>query len=160
MGHIVYHYSFYVSSVTSLLFRRMDNDVTPPTPPKILSSIQSLHRRGPSRKMETDIPPIFIFVWGIAIFVVIQFVFACLIFGVLTVPPIFIFLIGIAIQIVFACFIYAVFMAWNFLFVDPVDDSLALVVTEEIKKSDLEKGQAQSQRVIICNKGKVHGRKL
>ena len=155
MGHIT---SFYVSSVTSLLFRRMDNDVTPPTPPKLFSSLQSLHRRGPSRKMETDIPPIFIFIWGIAIFVVIQFVFACLIFGVLTIPPIFIFLIGIAIQIVFACFIYAVFMAWNFLFVDPVDDSL--VVTEEIKKSDLEKGQTQSQRVIICNKGKVHGRKL
>ena len=111
--------------------------------------------------METDIPPIFIFIWGIAILVVIQFVSACLIFGVLTIPPIFIFLIGIAIQIVFACFIYAVFMAWNFLFVDPVDDSLALVVTEEIKKSDLEKGQTQSQRVIICNKGKVvHGRKL
>ena len=109
--------------------------------------------------METDIPPIFIFVWGIAILVVIQFVFACLIFGVLTIPPIFIFLIDIAIQIVFACFIYAVFMAWNFLFVDPVDDSLE--VTEEIKKSDLEKGQTQSQRVIICNKGKVvHGRKL
>ena len=108
--------------------------------------------------METDIPPIFIFIWGIAIFVVIQFVSACLIFGVLTIPPLFIFLIGIAIQIVFACFIYAVFMAWNFLFVDPVDDSLA--VTEKIKKSDLEKGQTQSQRVIICNKGKVHGRKL
>ena len=65
----------------------MDNDVTPPTSPKILSSLQSLHRRGPSRKMETDMPPIFIFVWGIAIFVVIQFVFACLIFGVLTIPP-------------------------------------------------------------------------
>ena len=109
--------------------------------------------------METDIPPIFIFVWGIAILVVIQFVSACLIFGVLTIPPLFIFLIGIAIQIFFACFIYAVFMAWNFLIVDPGDDSL--VVTEEIKKSDLEKGQTQSQRVIICNKGKVvHGRKL
>ena len=108
--------------------------------------------------METDISPIFIVLWCIFILVAIQFVFACLIFGVLTTPPIFIFLIGIAIQIVFACFIYAVFMAWNFLFVDPVNDSL--VVTEEIKKSDLEKGQTQSQRVIICNKGKVHGRKL
>ena len=48
-------------------------------------------------------------------------------------------MLGIAVQIVFACFIYAVFMAWNFLFVDLVDDSLE--VTEEYKKSDLEKGQ-------------------
>ena len=93
----------------------MDNDVTPPTPPKIFSSLQSLHRRGPSRKMETPIPPIFIF------------------------------MLGIAVQIVFACFIYAVFMAWNFLFVDPVDDSLE--VTEEYKRSDLEKGQIYLQRV-------------
>ena len=83
--------------------------------------------------METDISPIFIVLWCIFILVAIQIVFACLI------------LIGIAIQILF--------------FVDPVDDSLA--VTEKIKKSDLEKGQTQSQRVIICNKGKVvHGRKL
>ena len=42
------------------------------------------------------------------------------------IPPIFIFMLGIAVQIVFACFIYAVFMAWNFLFVDPVDDSLEI----------------------------------
>ena len=54
-------------------------------------------------------------------------------------------MLGITVQIVFACFIYAVFMAWNFLFVDPVDDSLE--VTEEYKKSDLEKGQTYLQRV-------------
>ena len=62
-------------------------------------------------------------------------------------PPIFIFMLGIAVQIVFACFIYVVFMAWNFLLVDPFDDSLE--VTEEYKKSDLEKGQTSLQRVQI-----------
>ena len=63
--------------------------------------------------METDIPPIFIVLLGIAILVAIQFVFACLIFGVL--------------------------MVWNFIVVDPVNNS------SEVKKSDLEKGPESRQ---------------
>ena len=78
--------------------------------------------------METDIPPIFIVLLGIAILVAIQFVFACLIFGVL--------------------------MVWNFIVVDPVNNS------SEVKKSDLEKGQESRQtefELYLWNHGLPYG---
>ena len=51
----------------------------------------------------------------------------------------FIFLVAITIQIIFACLVYGVLMVLNFIFAEPVEDSLV------VKKSDLEKEQIQSQ---------------
>ena len=51
----------------------------------------------------------------------------------------FIFLVAITVQIIFACFVYGVLMVLNFIFAEPVEDSLV------VKKSDLEKEQIQSQ---------------
>ena len=57
-----------------------------------------------------------------------------------TIPHfLFIFLVAITIQIIFAWFVYGILMVLNFIFAEPVEDSL------EVKKSDLENGQIKSQ---------------
>ena len=78
--------------------------------------------------METDIPPIFIVLLGIAILVAIQFVFACLIFGVL--------------------------MVWNFIVVDQVNNS-SEVKKSDLEKGQ-ESRQTEFE-LYLWNHGLPHG---